>query len=141
MRLTFVVLAAVAVATSFVVTNAEPTAKTTTSFTKDVTMMASPVMPEAGNGVATEGRFLRSHRETEYDEGDDKEERKGKYFFRTEKLDKMMSSVDTFAWFRQWKAHGLTPADVFTRLSNKGLYKKYQNLYSMYNRHYDTIKI
>ncbi|KAG7384397.1 hypothetical protein PHYPSEUDO_002658 [Phytophthora pseudosyringae] len=102
---------------------------------------------EADNHADTEQRFLRRHQAEEEDEeeGNEAEEEneeeraKGANLFAPWKLDEMASSVKTFKRFANWKAYGLSPYDVYTRLEAKGIYKKYEDLYSMYNRNYATI--
>ncbi|OWZ10221.1 RxLR effector protein [Phytophthora megakarya] len=152
MRLTFAVVAVIALFISCPATNAEPTSissETTTNLAKDVSMKASPGSIrslETTNDATAESRLLRSHRQTGYDDdddidndGNDEEERTGKFFFKESTLDQMMNSVNTFHWFRQWKTHGLSPTDVYTRMWNKGIFDKYSRLYTMYSNNYATI--
>ncbi|POM77350.1 Secreted RxLR effector peptide protein [Phytophthora palmivora] len=110
-----------------------------------ISTMISPELVRSVEATGTEKRFLRSHQVMEYggdddDDQDSEEERaKGANLFATSKLDQMESSIDTFKRFKNWKAYGLSPGDVATRLENKGIYQKYKDLYFMYQRHYTTI--
>ncbi|OWZ08984.1 RxLR effector protein [Phytophthora megakarya] len=148
MRLSVAFLAVIATITGYAVTNAELphiSPKTAATLTEDISVMGSHVLTRSlklDNGSDTEKRFLRKHREDE-DEADDhidEEERKGgKNLFAEWKLAEMQNSVKTFKRFANWKAYGLDPTAVFNTMMSKGLYEKYKNLYSMYNRNYATI--
>ncbi|POM78723.1 Secreted RxLR effector peptide protein [Phytophthora palmivora] len=96
---------------------------------------------EVGNHAGVKTRSLRSHIEVEASgEDDETEERvKGANLFAESKLNQMMSSIKTFKRFRNWKAYGLSTGQVATRLENKGIYDKYQDLNFMYQRHYPTL--
>ncbi|OWZ00553.1 RxLR effector protein [Phytophthora megakarya] len=154
MRLGVAVLATIVITTNYAATNAElsPISSTTTStLTEGVSVIAAPDLARSlktDNGAGIERRFLRNHREVgdEADvvddgiEADDEEERKGgANLFAEGKLTQMKNSVKTFKRFANWKAYGLSPTDVYTRMVNKGIYDKYKDVYSMYNRNYATI--
>ncbi|OWY93618.1 RxLR effector protein [Phytophthora megakarya] len=104
---------------------------------------------ETGNGADTNKRFLRNDRDAGEDDdidnssdnndADEEERAKGKNLFAESKLSEMQSSVKTFKRFKNWKAYGLSPGTVATRLENKGIYDQYKDLYHMYQKYYTTL--
>ncbi|OWZ07952.1 RxLR effector protein [Phytophthora megakarya] len=149
MRVTIVVLAAIALSINCAAATTKETsmsAKLITNLVQDVSAVTSPGLVrslETADGDVTERRFLRSHTENNVDEDDIEDEGEerasGANLFATNKLDQMMNSIKTFKRFKNWKVYGYTPTDVYTKMWNEGLYEKYKSLYTMYNNNYHTI--
>ncbi|KAL4140440.1 hypothetical protein PRNP1_014724 [Phytophthora ramorum] len=149
MRLSYVLL--VATATTLLASGNALSAATNADQTADISAMGSPDLVtslENGNGAADEKRFLRSHRvqeddddsndDDDDDEGEEEERAKGTNLFKTSKLDEMLSGVKTFDRFARWKRDGWFPTAIFNKFGAKS---KYNELASMYNRNYDTIRV